>query len=738
MRFSRPRERGGLPKWISRSFKTSMRSLKIFLGFGIGSILLFRQYEFSTNVESFYLSSVLQQDDLRNRVLTTNNSTTSSLEPAIEVNIRDGFNFTDGERWKASVRIELMNEERNRLKKNGSKNKQGLKNVEKNFQRLHSRLDHVDPSEIDDPSNWHKVTPEGYKETLKKARVSMEEMVDKVYLDCIMWLLPHPNITAMEFEEDDWNIHKKKKKPEGGPIIRFQCGDENNGQLQENLCRSANLCLVKSDPLLWAAYYSNSSNVQNTSDIDSDQTPALSQYNHSDLRRRFSAPKNHPNHSSHSAILTMVDTVHYLRSGKMTARTRLGPVFFIWECFLNKASYALRTNRDLYIWIGGFEGDKDSNNTESILHHRNTETVSRTFGATCKPEVQDKNVVHYYKPIAFGALFRKLRSQGQGINGDDKKVWFVDADIYFNKEAFPINEQDDERQSLDDYFHISPQAALLGSQNPSGKEDNILINGGLLGLRGSANEPIDPLDDWVTNLSALWWYCRCGERDQIALWLLLFATWSAESGTANFVYPKVIFENYMFAWYGVIPHAKAFLPRLQQIWNQETKNSTSNSDIAWPTVPANANIFDGGNWLESTDGNVGGSYTYPLELPHVLLLPLEPFEVPSEGLASREESPTDRMTPPPKSQYDIGIVRKNQIEKKTLLTHTKNVRDVCYKFKCWPYLIREDPRGSRLKIYDKLKKQKQKELEEEENESEEITEENDSENNDFDVTENTL
>ena len=722
MRVPRLGERRRPLESMFRSFTSSMRSWKVFLCFIILTLLL-RQFQFSRQVDSFYFKTLTYSDAPRPRILTETNSTTTAPE-RIQTDTVGDINFSFGELWKASVRIELMNEERKRLTNTRSKGKKALKTVEKNFRRLHSRLDEVDPSEIDDTSNWHKVTPEGYKETLEKARSSMEEMVDKVYLDCIMWLLPHDSITALEFETDEWDTRKLKKNPEAGPLIRFQCGDENGGELQEKPCRSANLCLVKSDPLEWAIYYSDSSNAHNTSDIDieSGNIQVSSQYNHTDIRRRFSTSQDDPTRTSRSAILTMVDTVHYLRSGKMTGRKKLGPVFFIWECFLNKASYALRTNRDLYIWIGGFEGDDVSGETTPILHQRNTDTLSRTFGANCKPEIEEKNVVHYYKPIAFGALFRKLRSLD--TKGDDKKVWFVDADIYFNKEAFPSGDAHYEPLSLDDYFHLSPQASLLGSQNPSGKEDNILINGGLLGLKGSAIEPLDPLDDWVINLSALWWYCRCGERDQIALWLLLFATWSAESGAADFAYPTVVFENYMFAWFGVIPQAQVLLPKLQKSWSQETKGGSSNLNPTWPTLPTDANLFDGGKgFLDTSNSTVGGTYTYPLELPHVLLLPLDPFELPSE-------SPSSQLAPLAQSHFNISIIRKNQIEKESLLTHTKNVRDVCYNFKCWPYLIREDPTDPRIIKYDKQKKKKQKELEKQlkekkEKESEEINDEED-------------
>lgn len=780
---------------VSFRFVVSSRRFWKFLFYPILATLLLRQYQFSRQIDDSFYSSALLSEELVSPTpqyttpyTSTNNPLVQDFEYNETARIAEAiflkFSWQDyvatmnittpGERWKAAVRFMLAKEQKKRLM--GIENLNGTKalTIGDNFQRLNERLDEVPPSAIDDPKHWHVVTPKAYRETLQEARASMESVVDQVYSDCILWLLPHPNLTALEVETQDRDKSILKRDPNAGPIIRFQCGteseneneNENNGdathsprrdrvKLQKEPCRSANLCLVRSDPLEWRAYYKpTTSNVHADIDTDTDTgsendntTAATSIYNHTDLERRFSKPKDDSSGAPRSAILTMVDTVHYLRSGKETGRPLYGQSFFIWECFLNKASYALRTNRDLYIWIGGFDGDKEdgdssrntesskssnatNTNTGSVLHQRNTETLKRTFGANCKPENARRNVIHYYKPIAFGALFRKLRAQHQDATEGELKAWFVDADIFFNKEAFfpssdtnnsdvLLDDQVREPISLDDYFDIAPQASLLGSQNPSGKDDNILINGGLLGLRGSLAEPSDPFDDWVVNLSALWWYCRCGERDQIALWLLLFATWSAESGgDANkFSYPGVVFENYLFSWFAVIPHAQKLLPRLQKIWTKETQGRKWNwnwagkpsTNSAWTTNPTNANLFDGGTGFLNANTTPRGTYTYPLELPHVLLLPLGPFSLPTSKShyenplfqrlrkaslpkASETTSQSPRLSSStPRTDFYLSIIRKNQGEKKALLTHTKNVLDVCYNFGCWPYLIREDP-----------------------------------------------
>ena len=323
--------------------------------------------------------------------------------------------------------------------------------------------------------------------------------------------------------------------------------------------------------------------------------------------------------------------------------------------------------------------------------------------------------------------------------------------MLFNDEAFPKHEdeEDDEGgivssqqlQSLDDYFDLSKQASLLGSQNPSGKQENILLNGGLLGLRRRLSRTMNlddgdnnnnnamgtaDGDDWVIDFSALWWFCRCGERDQIALWLVLFATWSSESyipaaasslasdigfdagaaasSSSQFYYPGVLFENYLFAWHGVIPHARHFLPKLRQTWINDT-TTTADSPAAWSSSSSSmvehhnwkanapldsAAMFDGGGSDGFLNSTYGAPLTYPLELPHVLLLPLDPFALPSQK-PNPYVSAWTRTARRGRTNFTFGIVKKAQPEKKALLTHNKNTYDACYNFGCWPFLIREDP-----------------------------------------------
>ena len=580
-----------------------------------------------------------------------------------------------GTRWKNLVRKKLK--QREQELRHSSRGPRRERIVE-NFQRLRSRLEEISPDDqIDDPSKWHTVTPDSYQETVNKARASLDEMVSKVNTDCVLWLEP-PSFTTVA------RINKNGSHP--GPELKFECTVDASSKTEEHVlvlqdkpCDSANLCLVKTDLGLWEDYYSEGG-IRN------------SQRNFSEIKQQQSNSD-----TTASSLLTMVDSIEYLRNGQQGTNKK--GQHYIWRCFLNKASYAMRTNRNFYIWIGALDNDQK-------LHHRETETVARTFGTNCNPESVNENTIHYYKPIAFGALFSLLdkynnnnKQQKEGL-GEERRVWFVDADIFFNGEAFLGSHDDDDILSLDDYFDISPQASLLGSQNPSGKDENILINGGLLGLRSKSSKSNE--SDWILDFSALWWYCRCGERDQIALWLLLFATWSAESTSSDttttidnrsslFSYPGVIFESYLFAWYGVIPHARRFLPQLQQSWMNysaaaaaaTTPTASSSTSSSWRTAPTNATLFDGGHgFLKSS---LGGAFTYPLELPHVLLLPLDPFVLPP----SQSSTPTHHHRR--RNDFYLGIVKKNQREKKSLLTHSKNMYNMCYNSKCWPFSIPEGP-----------------------------------------------
>ena len=170
-----------------------------------------------------------------------------------------------------------------------------------------------------------------------------------------------------------------------------------------------------------------------------------------------------------------------------------------------------------------------------------------------------------------------------------------------------------------------------------------------------------------------------------------------------FSYPGVIFENYLFSWYGVIPHIHQYL---QQKLNHN--NSNSNKRVQ-PMQQHQQNVqqqhqvvnnqFNGGlEFLNSKYGNA--IFTYPLELPHLLVLPLDPFQVRSSTITPPMSTSTSTSTsqPPPfqeekkkstssRTNFNLGIIKKNQSDKKALLSHNKNMYNTCYNYKCYPYYL---------------------------------------------------
>ena len=711
-----------------------------------------------------------------------------------------------GERWKVLVRKKLIEQELSRRrqikKKNGSSSSSGsastkstmmkkkkqetIQQLKLNFKRLHQRLHQINVTkDIDTVSNWHTVTPTLYQTLQRQAKQQIKAIVSSSSYstsDCILWLQP-PSLTvltAITVERDDLNhsILPKDKIRHAGPVIKFQCGSasDSSNRLQDEPCNMSggNLCIVQTNLVLWNEYYHNDDNAKDSTPYEDEER---SRYNYAQLYESIlmTGERRRNNNNNKSVLLSLVDTIDYLKNNGHR---------YIWESFLNKASYALRTGHALYLWIGTFSDDADNinninnddnvnvnstsssndrtdinndndNNTtinNNILHRREIETVSKSFGTRCAPEMEHTNTINYYKPIAFYALFQHLEQlpssslsstsdndddddDDDNIINDEHRIWFLDADMYFNEEAFPSiiadtvaaaninntnsNSDNEALQSLDDYFDLSSTASLFGSQNPSGKNKNILLNGGLLGMRrrlsssqqqhsSSSSIDDDDDDDWILDFAALWWYCRCGERDQIALWLLLFATWSYESCKNNknnitattatgttftpytntttsihtttttassiFSYPSVIFESYWSAWYGVMPHVRSVL--IPTFIRQQRLSSSSS--------------FNGGmEFMKSSHGD--RRFTYPLELPHVLILPLDPFDVSADHRQQHGVDGDVRERGGITTNFTIGIVKKDQSDKKALLSHFKDMYNTCYNFKCYPYLIRSEP-----------------------------------------------
>jgi hypothetical protein len=477
------------------------------------------------------------------------------------------------------------------------------------YEELLQRLETVDDWSKNS-SSWTTVSPGAFQDTVQHAQAEIKPLINQVHSDCIVWIVPFKARTGQR------GVFKVK------PKIQFQCDTHHaTRKLQDKPCSDANLCWVQTDLKRW-------------------------DYNESQIPYNTSLPNidfNDNSNSNKSALLTMVDSTEYLHGSR------------IWSCFLNKASFSFFTKRPFFIWIGQLDAQR--------LHQRNTDIVQRNFGASCVPFSQDMNAVNYFKPIAFAALFHRQ----QFVHVDT--AYFLDADIYFNTHA-EFSER--RKYHLEDYFALSPQASLLGSQNPSGKNNNILINGGFLGLRRGA---------WIDDFAALWWFCRCGEKDQTALWLTLFAYWSAFSYAeeqATFSYPAIIFENYDFARHAVVPHSQRHLANFHKNWHsmqQLSKDSAEATEMIMSTRQLqNTHLFDGGTgFFKTTESSSSDLITAPLELPNVLLLPLKSFQLKSE------QSNTTNVYPTLISKLkDLG-------EEGALVIHNKFPHNTCADQLCWPF-----------------------------------------------------
>jgi hypothetical protein len=208
---------------------------------------------------------------------------------------------------------------------------------------------------------------------------------------------------------------------------------------------------------------------------------------------------------------------------------------------------------------------------------------------------------------------------------------------------------------------------------------------------------------WTRNVLALWWYTRCGSHDQYAIWLTLFADWSAntvhwwyrhsqlqdnDDDETNdnssksvrdppFGYPPKFFTSYSDAWDGVTRHLQRHAVRIHQRWNDHSALSDGGNGgngggggrpPPFPTAPppTNTDLYDGGNFA------LTGTLTRPLELPNVLLIPIHPFDVPSSS------DGTATTTFPP-------FIEKNK-ERGSMMVHSKKRNDICRHGTCWPFL----------------------------------------------------
>ena len=325
------------------------------------------------------------------------------------------------------------------------------------------------------------------------------------------------------------------------------------------------------------------------------------------------------------------------------------PVF---KATLNKASYSYVSNRKFYIWIG------DLNSAE--LNKRNYDSHNEDgmiFGSKCIPNEKEVhvNTMHYYKPIAFLILLDILSSS--------KSFIFMDADTDFTQIAFErIKASSSTATALgpETYLDLSPQASITGTQNMNG---GIVMNSGIMIVRETKAS---------RDISALWWYARCGKKDQLALWLILFATFSAWTtpispeldAEQQFSYPGQIFYDYDAAKNkGLMHFNKKGGTYIQNAWKnlvEQQQNKDDYDDYNFPR-PTDIDLYNGGGRR---------SYLAPLELPHIMILPQTSFQF-------QDHHNTSIMVDLPRIKSEDG---------NSFIVHSKTL-DSCHDGRCWPYAI---------------------------------------------------
>lgn len=360
-----------------------------------------------------------------------------------------------------------------------------------------------------------------------------------------------------------------------------------------------------------------------------------------------------------SALLMMADSLEYMTDDTVV------------RSMLNKASYAVRSDRPFYIWLGNLD--------QAELNRREIETVGTALGAKCTPETV-LNSMHYYKPIAFLVLMKILSESGAEAA---KSFFYMDADSDFTLKAFEhIDNEFNSGIGPESYLDLSPQASLLATQNTKGK---MLMNSGLMLIRNTR---------WSKDMSAMWWYARCGEKDQLALWLVLFASFSAWTTDVNgasdeavmaeekpqFGYPGQIFFSYGAASKKTFLHFRNHAHAIQHAWEalvkeHKTKNQTDKDDSKDQQqydmpIPTDTQLFNGGTYPGLKPVLYGA-----MELPHVMILPQAAIEFQYEQKMDTSVVQQKLDLPRLKSEFEDGD---------SFITHSKGLHS-CTNGRCWPY-----------------------------------------------------
>ena len=143
-----------------------------------------------------------------------------------------------------------------------------------------------------------------------------------------------------------------------------------------------------------------------------------------------------------------------------------------------------------------------------------------------------------------------------------------------------------------------------------------------------------------------------------------------------------LFLTYNIGFSAALKHLRAHFKSLQNTWeaissNQETEMNRNgllsvhdHSEIMRHfeiPKPTNASEYDGGSWE--------ARFKKPLELPHVLLLPLTSY------IHRKANGKTVRL---PGLKADVVDKRRD-----SFAIHSKTFDGVCRNNKCWPFVIKQ-------------------------------------------------
>lgn len=258
--------------------------------------------------------------------------------------------------------------------------------------------------------------------------------------------------------------------------------------------------------------------------------------------------------SSRRAMLSFATTAAYLASTQRKQMT-------LWSALASRAEWAAGYDMPYFLWIGIIDSQPPQ---ESLVW--------------CNENSDESS--HVIKVLALMAML-ELQHSYDGILHPR-----YDVVIYTDMDTMPVRSD----VSLDAYLDLDPDANIIASSNP---RQAIIMNSGVFFVRNTA---------WSRWFLEGWWNRRCGYKDQLSLWAVLFADWAKR--VPEFAARPELFHNYTIA-------RTEALGALVDIRRK-----------TWPTLRSDRWPCEGrcGQILASRSCLVE-----PLSMPNVLLLPVAPF-----------------------------------------------------------------------------------------------------------------